>query len=327
MSLIDAFKFKTCGSLNANLPVIYPMNLKYEFFVNSDLITIYSKILTDCIERIQGIPEKFQSSLWDNCLENEAKKGLITLLAEAMVEKRELYLIYNKGVNVLRKATQNESQQIKLDYEQKGESALGIYVSFEQYSRTDMLKFYSGMEYSVLNSLNKTVNLAAAIQFKMSKMRESVGAVDSATIITQAGSIAHALKEGHDVVIDGEDKIETSKPEMESTKQAIAFLDAKRSFYLNMPLSYINGEQTPGIGSTGEADTKATERGLKHYFVSILKPIFKALFGVETSFKSNDFRQITAALDAIQTFELVGVDLISKENKQLIVKKLLDLES
>jgi hypothetical protein len=326
MSVLSAFKFKTTCSLDSELPDIYPIDIDFDFFVSNDLISIFSKILTDCAERTQGLTEKHLPMLWDNCLASEAAKGLISLLSESMAGKKDLFIVYNKSVDVIRMATQSEIAQIKADYNAKGYSDIGVYISFKNFNKTDMIKIYSSMEYSVLNSLNKTMNLAQAIQFKMSKMRESVGAIDSAAIISQARSIANSLKNGHSVLLDGEDQIITSKPDMESTKQAIEFLDAKRAFYLDMPLSYITGEQTGGIGSTGENDSRAVERGLKHYYVSILKPVIEALFGITTTFKSHDFRQITSALEAVKTFELIGNDMLSQDSKRLIIEKLFDIE-
>jgi hypothetical protein len=324
MGLLEAFKFKTSYNLNSQLPDIYPFGVEFNFFVKSDIINIYSKILTDCLERTQGLNDKIMPAFWDNCLESESNKGLISLLAEAMECKSELFLVYKLGV--LRKATNDETFRIREDYRKKGSSSFGIYVSFKCLHKSDMLRIYSSMEYSVLNSLNKSMNLSKAIQLKMAKLRDTVGAVDSQLVIDQAKSVANGLKSGCDVLLDAEDKIETAQVDMDATEKAIAFLDAKRCFYLDLPLSYITGEQTGGIGSTGEADAKAVERGLRHYYLSILKPVIEALFSVKTTFKSNDFRQIASALEAIKTFSLVGEDLITIDMKRLIVSKLLDID-
>lgn len=326
MSLIDAFRFKTSAyaASNSEIPSVYDLNCQFTYFVKADIVNIYSKILTDVIQRTQGISEKYESALWDNCLASESSKGLISLLAEAMEAKAELFLTYRLGV--LRIADNSEAELIRADYRERSESPLGLFISFKNYNKTDMLKIFSGMEYAVLNSLNKSMNLSAAVQFKMSKLRDSVGSIDSAQVIAQARSVALALKCGNDVLLDKDDEIYTSSPEMESTKQAIAFLDSKRSFHLNLPTSYINGEQTSGIGSTGEADTRAVERGLKHYYISIVKPVLKALFGAKTSFKSEDFRLMGSALEALKTFELVGEDMLTVEIKRLLLARMLDLD-
>lgn len=324
MSLIQAFKFRTVGTVSGEIPSVWSLGCRYDFFVKHDILTIYAKILTDVIQRTQGIDDKTMTSLFDNCLVSESNKGLITLLAEAMECKADLYIVYKVGV--LRRADKAEEETIKADYQRQGSSTVGTFVSFRNYVRTDMLKIYSSMEYSTLNSLNKKLNLGAALQFKMSKMRESVSAQDSTGVITQAKTVATALGNGNDVLLDAEDEILSAVPEMDTTKEAITFLDAKRSFYLGMPISYITGEQTAGIGSTGEADTKAVERGLRQYYISIIKPVLETVFGIKVSFKSQDFRQIGSALEAVKTFELIGNDMLSAEEKKLIVMKLFDIE-
>ncbi len=321
------FGFKIFGNkTETELPQIFPLCLDLDSFVESDVINVYSKILTDCVERTQGIGEKYYSLLWDNCLQNESSQGLITLLATAMADKADLFLVYVPSVNLLRRATQVEAQKIRQDYKTQNESDIGIYISFRNYTRTDMVRIYSILEYCVVGSLHKQMNLSKAIQFKMSEMRSSVSLTDSPKAEAQARAIARSLSTGHDVMMDKNDEIITATPDISATKESIGFIDSKKSFYYNMPLSYIDGEQTPGIGSTGEADTRAVERGLKQYYITIIKPTLEALFGIKTSFKSNDFRLIASGLEALKTFELVqGDGLISQDDKKLIVSKLFDL--
>lgn len=307
------------------LPQIFPLSLNLNSFVESDVINVYSKILTDCIERTQGIPDKFVPLLWDNCLQNESSQGLITLLATAMADKADLFLVYNPAVKVVRRADAQESVKIRQDYKTKNISDSGVYISFKNYKRTDMVRIYSILEYCVVGSLHKQMNLSKAIQFKMSEMRSSVSLTDSTKAEAQARAIAQSLSGGYDVMMDKNDEIVTATPDISATKESIGFIDSKKAFYYNMPLSYIDGEQTPGIGSTGEADTRAVERGLKQYYITIIKPTLLALFGLNTSFKSNDFRMIASGLEALKTFELVQDDLISQTNKKLIVSKLFDL--
>jgi hypothetical protein len=325
MGLLEAFGFKNYAASSSELPDIYPFPVEYKLFVDNDLIALFSKILTDCIERSEGVPESIQPALWDNCLASENAKGLITLMSEAMANRAELFLIYKAGV--LRKATNDEAEQIKKDYEARAFSALGVYISFKNYRRSEMLRIYSAMEFAVLNSLNKSMNLAKAIQLKMSKMRDSVGLVDKDAIVEQAQAIAQSLACGKDVLLDGEDKIETSVPDMDPTQKAIGFLDAKRAFITCLPLSYITGEQATGIGSTGQADAKAVERGLLQYWVSIIKPVLKELFGVTVTFKSQDFALIDSATSALTAFEATGDDILSLENKRLVISQLLGTEN
>ena len=326
MSLIDAFNFMTRRTTtDATLPSIYPMSVQLNYFVEKDVKHIYKKILTDVLDRTQGIPEKDEGALWNNCLGSEHSSGLVSFLADAMYGQKDLFLSYNLGV--LREASHDEAAKIKSDYEKTGKSPGGVFISFKNYELTDMLKIYSSMEYSVLNSLNKSMNLSAAIQFKMAKMRMSVGGIDKQDVITQAQSIAEGLAEGCDVMLDGEDEIVTSTPDMDSVEKSITFIDSKKCFYLVLPMSYVTGEQSGGIGSTGEGDTKAIDRGLRLYFSPIIKPVCKALFGADVSFKTQDFRMVSQGMEALKTFELVSEDYLSLDNKRLIVAGLFNVQN
>lgn len=327
MSMAEWFGFKIGNIDSTELPDIFPLDVNKDVFIKADVMNIYSKILTDVVERTHGLSEDQVMLLWDNCLASEASEGLITMLARAMTEKQDLFLVYDGSLKVLRKATQIERSKITEDYKQKGESEVGVYVSFKHYTRSDMVKLYSALEYCSIASLNKSMNLSKTIQFKMSDMRGSTGVFDKDVVINQAKDVATAMGKGNDILIDAKDMIETAKPDLTSTKESINFIDQKRSLYLGLPAAYINGIQTGGLGTTGENDTKAIERGLKQYFLSIIKPVIDSLFKIKSQYKSQDFRQVTQGLEALKTFELVTDELISMDNKKKIVEILFDLET
>ncbi len=322
-----SWAFKSNKELSdAEIPALFTLPLAADVFIKSDILNTYSKILTDVAERSHGLSETQEPLLWDSCVQTKTNEGLITLLAEAMTHKRDLFLVYSKSVGVIRKATADEERQIKADYEKTGESPLGVFISFKGYRRTEMLQIYSSFEYCVLASLNKTLNVAKSVQFKISDLRQSVSLADAGIAKEQAKSIAEAMRNGNDVLLDAKDAVTTATPDMSATEKAMQFLAAKKAFILGLPLSYVEGEQTPGIGSTGEADMRAVERGLRQYFVSIIQPVFKVVFGVECEFKSQDFRQMTTALETLKAFELTSDDYLSKESKRNVTARVFDLD-
>lgn len=321
MNLIPSW-FGGRGSSNDELPDIFPMPIKNGLFVETDVVQIYSKILTDVVERTDGIPEKILPTLWDNCLQNEHSEGLVTMLSKAMADQKELFLVYDSSINLLRKADSREQELIRADYKQKGESSLGTFVSFRNYKKTEMVRLYSMLEYCAISSLYKNMNISKAVQLKFNDMRGSVAINDRSEFIAQAVELARALQAGRDIAIDAKDLIDTAKPDVTATTAAMDFINQRRSFYLGMPASYITGEAPKGLGDSGEGDAKQVERGLKNYYFSIIKPVMESVFGIKTSFKTEDFNQISSSLEALRTFELVSDELISKENKLGIVNKM-----
>jgi hypothetical protein len=307
------------------LPDIFPFDYRLDEFVKIDVESIYKKILTDVVERTSGITDENEKALWDNFLESEASKGLISLLAEAMFKNGDLFLTYKQGV--LRVADHEEVEKIKQEYA-SGTPTTGFYFNFKFFKVNTMIKMYSTNDYYALSALHKKNCISKAIQLKIANLRQSIAEGDATPILAQARAIAQGLKEGKDVALDGGDKIETGSPEMESTKQAIEFNDAKKAFYLGLPLSYVTGEQTAGMNATGEVDARAVERGLKNYYRSILKPAVETIFNIKTTFKSDDFRLLTQAFEALKTFELADLDNVyfDSDEKRDIVRKLFNAE-
>lgn len=325
MGLAEFFSWGSGGGVADEMPDLFPLGIDQKLFVETEIKNIYSKILTDVVERTEGLGEDNIALMWDNCLASESRYGLISLLSCAMLNKTDIFLVLDKSTGVLREATAAEQAIIKADYKAQAESSTGVYISFKDYCRTDMIRVYSCLEYCTVASLNKTMNLSKAVQIKINDLRGSVALIDAEKAKAQAKLIADALKAGKDCYMDAKDVIETAVPNIDPTKASMELLNQKRAFYLNMPASYITGELNSGLGDTGQADAKATERGLRGYFVSIIKPVCKALFGKELTFKSEDFLQLATNIEALKTFDLVSEEFMSAETKLELVNKLFGL--
>lgn len=325
MGLLESIGFgnKTSTGTSTELPAIFPLAITQDAFVTSDLQNIYERILTDVLERTQGLPEKYAPHLFDNCLAGEQDFGVVTMLAKAMSIKGDLTVIYDSGTDLLRKPTSEEDRLIKTAI-RDGKTELpkgALSVSFKTYTRTDMLKIYSVFEYLAIAGLNKNMNLANAVQIKVDQLRASVGKVDADAVIAQAKAIADALNKGLGVMIDSKDILDMLKPDLTATNATVDFINQKRSFYLGLPSSWITGLAKNSMGDTGEGNSREVERGLKAYFFSIVKPVLKALFDADVTFKSDDFRQMSTALEVLRTVELVSEEYMSTESKLKLVNK------
>lgn len=325
MNLATMFGFTRTSYANNELPNIYPMSIQESDFVDTDVRNIYARILTDVLERTQGVPEKSQNLLWDNCVASESSDGLVTLLSKAMTNKRELFLVYERALSLIRKATSDEEILIRGDYKKSGKSPRGIYITFKNYHRTDMVRLYSALEYSTVCSLSKQMKLSSAIQLKFTDLRKSTGLIDSKDVVDQAKLIASGLSLGRDVMLDEKDALETAKPDLTATNSAVDFIVNKQAFYLGMPATYITGESAKGLGDSGQGEAKAVDRGLKNYYFSVIKPVIEEIFGVTTTFKSEDFSQVASSLEALKTFELTSDELLSQDNKRIIINKMFGL--
>lgn len=323
MSFSTMFGFLGGAPVSDDLGRLFPLTITEADFIGIDVKTIYKKILTDTLERTQGLNDDQESVLWDNCLMSESRDGLVTRLAKAMLNKGELFLVYKEGV--LRDADQKERAQIENDYKTKAESTAGVYISFKNFDVNDMIKVYSAIDFCTVGSLYTSQNVSKAVQIKTHELRASTAMSDSAGAKAQQAAIAKGLREGKAVGMDAKDVVELAKPDLTATQASMTLTAQKMSFYLNLPASYVTGILNGGLGDTGQADAKAIERGLKGYFFAIIKPVCKALFGVDLSFKSDDFQMLATALEALKTFDITSGEFLSAESKLLIMNKIFGL--
>lgn len=307
-----------------SLGEIFPLNLiPQNDFVRQDILATLKRILRDTVARTDGLSDEQKNAMNDSCVQNEAPKGLITLLAEAMAEQQEVFIVYKKGV--VRLATNEERAQILADYKKSASSSVGIYVSFKNYDAAQRLKLYSALEYLATCSIYAKSNLSKAVQVKISNLRSSVSLADAEVAKAQASEIARALKAGQATLLDSADAIEVPTVDTAATEKALDFINGKRAEILGMPVVWLEGETTNGMNASGESDERAVERGLMFYFDWIIKPVCKALFGVVVNFKTRDFRIVESALNALRTFDLTSDSLLSKEAKLDIVARMFDL--
>lgn len=319
--------FGSSQSTASGIPALYNFGTSLETFIQSDITNSYKRILIDVVEKSSGMPADADHIWWDSYVQSDSGSGLLTLLSEAMYKKTELFIVYSKTTKVIRVATNEEQTKIREEYKKSASSKMGVYVSFKNYTRTDMLKIYSTLEYCLLCSLNKILNLAKAVQLKISGLRGNVSLSDSSIATEQGKKIADALARGDEIMIDKEDEVTTATVDTAPTEKGISFLEKKKSFILGLPTSYVSGEQTPGIGSTGEADMRAVEKGLKQYFHSIIKPVIRDLLGVELHFRSDDFRYIGTSLELVKTFDLISSELLSSSTKREIIAKTFNIDA
>lgn len=328
MGILDLIGFgnsqNNTDTTNLSLGNIYPFSVAKKDFVSIDIETIYKRIIVDVLQRTEGISDEIQKTFWDSPLKSETSDGLVSLISQAMVNQNELFLVAKKlgplGL-VVRVADDKEKTQIKDDYAKQGHSKVGVYISFKNYHLTNMLRVYSVLEYLTISSLDKSMNLSKAIQLKITDLRRSIANDDAKPAVLSAQSIAKGLNDGQDVILDSLDEIETALPDINPVKVSMDFIAQKKSYYLGLPVGYISGVGSQGLGDSGSGEAKAVERGLLNYYFSIVKPVLESLFNIKTTFETEDFESITTSLELLKTFELTSTELISSENKLKIINR------
>lgn len=316
------FQFGQPQSVLTNLPVVWEMKLRASLYIEIQLRSIYARILSEVLARSHEIPDEFRPLLRDS-MEGMGQLGLIEQLVCAMANQSELILKYDAGILYVPEYA--EKYKILLDWKAGKKSPRTLVMSFQKYYKTTMLRQYLEHKYLLLCTQNKALNLSSALQIKISDLRSSVSLSDSDKAKDQAVQIAQSLLNGSPALLDAKDMLELLTPDMGPLKEVGHDLHSEISLILGLPISWVAGTQKVGLGDSGDADSRSIERGLEPYFWESIYPSFVHLFDHKLKFKSEDYKNMAQALEAVKIFELIGETFLSVDNKRLIVSKLFDI--
>lgn len=303
-----------------NLPEVFCLKLGLDDFIKEKALSFYEALLTQCYLRSENFPDDKATTLWNryNMVDPILSKGVISLLATALVEKRTMAIAYDKATNVAYEALGEKYTKIYEDYEKRLKSDDGIFVNFALYYKTDLLIVYLALLFNALKASGVQLGLAQALKFKAAELRTTQANNSSAEWKTQGNAIVSALKEGRPVLIDKEDDIELTKLDISPVKNAIEFYAQLIAGEFNLTTSFVTGILTNGMNSTGEAELEFNENGIKTFFMSIFKPNVDELLKININFKTDNYRQTAELVKAIPYLE--SSEVVTNEQLEKFVK-------
>lgn len=324
MSFLSGIFKKNDANSTSDIDPFWLLSISQALFCELQLRAIYTRILTDVIARSETIPTVYRSLLRDS-MEGFGQRGLVEHIVHAMANQSDLVLKYEAGI--LYVPNYGEKQQIVDGWKNGIKPANTLLLSFRNYYKTTIMRQYLHHKYLLLGTQHRALNLSSALIMKIDNMRATVSLKDSPVAIEQAREIAIALVNGSPAILDSKDIIELPKVDIGPIKEVANDLQSEISLILGLPLSWVAGKQKVGLGDSGDADARAIDRGLEPYFWESIYPAFELLFGVKLKFRSENFEMLAQGLEALRTFELIGDDLISLENKRRIISSLLNIEN
>lgn len=277
------------GQVVTDLASPYKLAIDEVHFVNFNTALLYQKILKRCFAKSTGISEEEARNLWDSVELSNAQYGTISRIADAMTCKKELILVNDAGI--VRLADSNEAQEIKKAYEEGLSVNSAVYMNFQKYTLTDIIKVYMSLIYDVMGGAKVNLGLSKALQVKIADLRKTIATSSSEDARTQAQAIVSALKDGKSVAVDAGDIIATTELQTTPVIDGLKLVYGCLASVLGVSTSFICGELTSGMAVTGEADVNANEDGIKDFFNSVFKPIHDKLFGIKIKFKSDNWRK------------------------------------
>jgi len=329
MGLLESIGFNVGRSTTkVDVGEVFEFAISRNEYVKLDMISFYKMILTDVLSMTQGLDDDKSSMLVKSYLANEVKIDALTLIAESMYLRTELFLVFDSTV-VVRQATPEEQSRIRESYKDPTSPPVknAVYVNFKEYKVTELLKVYSSMEYTALSKLDKDLNFSKALQVGIKGMRANVSLSDSSIAFKQGKDIVDGLRKGHDIIKDSEDTLTSGVPVLDPILKTFETVDKKKSLKTRLPMSYITGELSPGgLTDTGDGDARALHRGLRLHYITLFKPIIENLFDIKTSFEEPVKNANDGATQLLQTFNLDESGYLSEDEKRVIIRRAFNIQ-
>ena len=168
MAFPNLFKTMTGGAVVTDIANPYKLKVDETTFVDFQTSLLYQKILKRCYAKSLGMTDEQARNLWDSVELSNAQYGTITRIADAMTGKKELVLVNDSGI--VRVATYQEAEEIKKAYAE-GKKANGVYMNFQKYTMTDIIKVYMGLVFDIMGGAKVNLGLAKALQLKISDLK------------------------------------------------------------------------------------------------------------------------------------------------------------
>lgn len=322
MGFLNIFNTYTGGQVITDLASPYKLAVDEKIFVDFQTSLLYQKILKRCYAKSLNFPEEAALNLWDSVELSNAQYGTISLISDAMTKKQELILVNDSGI--VRLATSEEAEKIKKDYSDGKTSQKGVYMNFQKYTMTDIIKIYMSLIYDIMGGAKTNLGLAKSLQVKIADLRKTIATSSSDDAKSQAQAIVEALKNGRSVGVDAGDSIVTTELQTQPIVDGLKLVYGCLASILGVSTSFICGELTSGMAVTGEADINANEDGIKDFFNSVFKPIHDKLFDIKLKFKTDNWRKVKEFASIIPYIE--SSMYISDEQRKAFFKYIFEGE-
>lgn len=287
--------------------------LKKVDFIYIFLSALYQRIFNYCWSRTIVKNKKFNETILFDCfLKTAQTKGFISLMIDALIFGKQEILTYDPILNVIEIKNYDNNHEINKKVKNQ------IILDFTSNKKIYLLKQYASIYYDCLHSLAEKSKINGALILKLATLTDNISLDEKLSVKQQALSVQSGINNGNGAVIDSKSDIdllnadcEPEQKQIENIKQEIS------SFFDGMPLNFLFGTSTAGIGASGENDTDSLERSIYSFFNTYWKPYFNGLFADNIDFKVENWRQIANARDIINIVETT--EYLDEKNKKEII--------
>ena len=303
---IPSIEGVSCRGISDNFATIYTS-------------TLYKKILLECAEK-SSIPNEidhfgFALSVYDSFA--PAKKGLISLLVECIVNNRRTFFERKEICGLKDGYTFVQIDEDKA-FSNKKIKANVIELDFSNFIESKLIFILFECLGLVLSALDKNITISNALVFKIKDLSAQVASKSALDpVIEQIKSLNSGIRKGKGGFMDAESSIDTVEIKTDSASKVTNLVYGLIATIVGLPKSDLFGEVTTGLGSSDRGDERRANIAYKKYFHDVLSGVFYGVWGRPFSYKIPPV-DLNALIDAAAFIETTSI--LTREGKLKILK-------
>jgi hypothetical protein len=242
--------------------------------------------------------------------------GLISILVNSLLENNPVILEYHKSVNTITSENYNANNFVVNDL--KPNSCIADYG--QKQSEVKLLSYYAGTIYNTYRSIENKIQVSNAIVVIFKQLSDKISYVERESLRKQLQEFRKAVESGGIAYLDsaklqyGIADVGNETKVQEANKENIANA-------LNLPLNFLFGTTTQGLGTRHEEDSLSLDRTMRKNFVSLWQPIVEKLFHIKISYAIDKYRLSETHKSFLDWVETSG--MIDEQSKKEITANIL----
>lgn len=276
-------------------------------FIESKLSAVYYKILFLTLRAV-ALDDAQENIIYPSASNRYTPKswGFIHFVAEAMAEQKKTVIVKEKlpDNSYIFKATGDRDGT-------KENAANTIELDFRDFEQSEILACYYGMLFDALNGASKGIKASQGLIVFLESLSEQLKDSQAAEAVEeQVKAIAGAVRDGKTGYASDGSRVEFIKFDSEPSENAIQFCFNLIAGELGVPVAEINGAGGSAMSDTGESDRKHLRRAIEFYFISIINPVLKTIFGGSYSLmpEIENIDGLTSVLFAVESSSILTND-------------------
>ncbi|MDR1498711.1 MAG: hypothetical protein LBS34_00280 [Rickettsiales bacterium] len=302
------------------IPLSFGLDIQERDYKRLFVKNIYSNIFEYLLTKTNFTRESEREMVFNLSFNNSEKtsqmNGLISILVNSLLDNNPVILRYNKSVNTITEENYNANNFSINDL--KPNSCIADYS--QKQSEVKLLSYYARTIYNTYKSIENKTRVSNAIVVIFERLSDKINFVERKSFVKQLKEFKRAVESGGLAYLDnaklqyGIADVNNEIKVQENNRENIANA-------LNLPLNFLFGTTTQGLGTRHEEDSLSLDRTMQKNFVSLWQPIIEKLFNIKISYAIDKYRLSETHKSFLDWVETSG--MVDEQSKKEITANIL----